>query len=138
MLKSNQKAFEGARKYANEIEAKVSKYLDLLKNKETFNSDETLALDKEICASVKPGFWEHCKSSPGARMYYEVFDVGSHVNYDTNGHAFQVAYASQYGRRKGRKGYRELLGADGFLTPYNKDGYVGPRFIYRGKICPSD
>ena len=96
-----------------------------------------LQLDSRIRRQVRPGYYEHFKSSPQKPMFYQVFEVLSHVNYSNYDHAYQVNYAAQYAPHKGKKTLRELLGKDGFLTPIWRDGeYIGPRFRYVGTTLP--
>src|SRR5579872_3265947 len=96
MLESNPEGFREAQKFADHIAELVGQYLALRDNKSTFGSPEMLALEDAICASVRPGIWEHCKSSPEKPMFYEVFGVEPQVNYQIVGHVFQVRYAALY------------------------------------------
>jgi hypothetical protein len=96
-------------------------------------SKEGLDCDTRIRSLlVRPGYYEHFKSFKGDRKFYRVYRVLAHVNIQTGAHAYQVEYASLYGKQKNRRGLRELLGPDGFLTPIDRREYKGPRFVYRG------
>jgi len=99
-------------------------------------SAKALEIDNRLRQLVRPGYYEHFKSSVEKPMFYLVYEVLSHVNYQTHDHLYQVSYAALYPPHAGRKTLRELLGDDGFLTPIMRPEYVGPRFCYVGKKLP--
>src|SRR5262245_52688070 len=77
-------------------------------------SEEGLRIEDAIMKMVKPGYYEHFKSTKESRKYYLVHEVIPSVNFDRGPHAYEVVYESLYSSRAGRKGRRELIGPDGF------------------------
>ncbi|MES2203356.1 MAG: hypothetical protein V4474_03490 [Patescibacteria group bacterium] len=135
MLKNSEKKFFAAGRRATAAATLVIRYLQA-----PFGSKEALKLDDRIRALVRPGYYEHFKSSPGDRRYYRVYDTEQLVTAIEKNYwaAYFVRYVSLYGRMRGRKGARELLGKEGFLTAISRAEYTGPRFIYRGTKKPRD
>jgi hypothetical protein len=131
MLKSSIATF----KRANRIAEKASRLI-AERDQAGAQSKRGLHLDTRICKLVRPGYYEHFKSSPEKPMFYLVRDVQSHVNYQLHAHAYHVSYAAQYLPSAGRWALRELLGGDGFLTPIWRTEYKGPRFTYVGDTLP--
>jgi len=100
-------------------------------------SEAGFKIDDAIRAMVRPGYYEHFKSTKESRKYYRVYEVLPSVNHDTGPHAYEVIYEALYPPHTGRKTRRELTGPDGFLTPINRESYMCPRFMWVGTEYPS-
>ncbi len=130
MLKSSEAKYKRAKERADRTETLVQKKL------EAADVHAGLAVDARILRLIRPGYYEHFKSSPQKPMFYLVSEVLPHVNYRDTANAYQVKYAAQYKPHKGRTTLREMLGPDGFLTPIQRLEYNGPRFVYVGSRLP--
>ena len=96
---------------------------------------QALGLEGAIVTTVKPGLWEHWKSSEEGCKLYVVESVG--IEQDT--FRPQVAYTALYGEHVGQMTFRHLTDEGfGFLTPINRPDarYVGPRFIFVRALTP--
>ena len=133
MLKRNRKGYTAARIQARFLAALVKSYLTC-----PFGSPAALAIDRTIRRLLKPGYYEHFKSSPKNRKYYRVLGIEQTVTSKNWRTAYHVRYQSLYGPMRGRKGTRELLGKDGFFTPISRKVYTGPRFILVSVSKPKD
>lgn len=81
---------------------------------------------QELYGSVQPGIYEHWKSDSKCQKMYLVQGV------TTNPDTFEaaVSYRSLYAPHQGDFISRELLHPErGFLTPINRDGFMGQRFM---------
>lgn len=131
MLRSSAKAYDKAAtkaKRARDHVAHRAMYIS--------NSPEALRLDDKIRALVRPGYYEHFRSSKKSPKFYRVYEVLPHVNVGRGHYAYQVRYAALYPPQAGRKALRELTGPSGFLTPIDRPEYKGPRFVWRGAKRP--
>lgn len=132
--------------WVREMAAQYQAALILTKNAEAYIQARALAgtasprgleIDMEIRQLfVKPGYYEHFKSTKEDRKFYLVHEVLPSVNHDSGPHAYEVVYEALYPPHAGRKTRRELTGPDGFLTPINRENYMCPRFIWCGTKSP--
>ncbi len=82
--------------------------------------------DGKIRSSVTPGLYEHWKSKDGDAKFYVVYGAAPEQDVYTP----LVTYRALYMPHAKKIAFRHLIHEKrGFLTPVDRDGYRGPRFM---------
>lgn len=99
----------------------------------TPGSPEELRVDEKIRTLIRPGIWEHWKSTPEAPKFYRVYRALPNKEHVTGDYAYLVEWISLYPPNWRRRTVQAANGPDGFLTMIEKPNYQGPRYIFRSE-----